>query len=68
MKTKDTAWYDDKIQDIKKRKRSLRNIQEPDMVKKIKKDLEKEKRSAKHAVKGQLREWLKEEIYKFENK
>ena len=32
--------YDDKVEEIRKKKRKLRDIQEPSLVKKIKKDLE----------------------------
>ena len=39
MKTKDEDWYQEKIQDIKKRKRKLRHIQDSKIVKKIKNDL-----------------------------
>lgn len=31
--------YDDKVEEIRKKKRKLRDIQEPSLVKKIKKDL-----------------------------
>lgn len=61
MKDKDINWYNEKIQDIKKRKRSLRHIQDPTIVKKIKKDLEREKRGAKRAEKQNLSNWLKNE-------
>ena len=54
--------YDERIQSIKKRKRSLKMLQDPDMIKRIKKDLAKEKRSAKHSDKNNLKEWLKEEV------
>ena len=37
-------------------------LQDPDMIKKIKKDLTREKRSAKHSEKFKLREWIKEEV------
>lgn len=62
MKTKDVFWYDNKVQDIKKRKRKLKLIQDPEMVKKMKKDLEREKRGAKRSEKHYLKEWIKEEI------
>ncbi len=57
--------YDDKIQSIKKRKRSLKMLQDPDMIKRIKKDLTREKRNAKHSDKNKLNEWIKEEIKKY---
>ena len=56
--------YEEKVQDIKKRKRALRFIQDPNMVKKIKKDLEREKRSVKRSEKHQLKEWIKNELNK----
>lgn len=62
MKTKDVAWYDEKIQDIKRRKRKLKNIQDPDYVKKTKKDLKREQRAAKRSERNSLREWIKNEI------
>lgn len=54
--------YEDKIKDIKKRKRALKFVQDPKMVKKIKKDLEREKRSVKRSEKNELREWIKNKI------
>ena len=54
--------YYEKVESIKKRKRSLKMLQDPDMIKKIKKDLTREKRSAKHSEKFKLREWIKEEV------
>jgi hypothetical protein len=62
MKNKDIHWYNEKIQDIKKRKRKLKIIQDPAIKKKIRKDLIIEKRSAKHAEKQNLREYIKSEI------
>ena len=61
--------YYEKVESIRKRKRNLKMLQDPDMIKRIKKDLAKEKRSAKHSEKNQLREWLKLEMenYKDEN-
>ena len=37
MKTKNTEWLDDKIQDIKKRKRSLHKLIDPNLKKQIRK-------------------------------
>jgi predicted secreted Zn-dependent protease len=54
--------YEEKVQDIKKRKRNLRFIQDPKIVKKIKKDLEREKRGVKRSEKHQLKEWIKNEL------
>lgn len=62
MKTKDIAWYEEKVQDIKRRKRKLKNIQDPEYVKKTKKDLKREQRGAKRSEKNHLREWIKKEI------
>lgn len=58
MKTKDIFWYEEKIQDIKKRKRNLKMLMDPDLKKKIRKDLTKEKRSAKHAEKQTLKKYI----------
>jgi hypothetical protein len=57
--------YDEKIEDIKKRKRKLKMLQDPDMIKRIKKDLKREQRSAKHSEKNDLKNWLKEEVRNF---
>jgi hypothetical protein len=66
MKTKEfdieRSVYDEKIQDIKKKKRSLKKLQDPEMIKRIKKDLKREQRNAKHSEKNELREWLKDEV------
>lgn len=66
MKTKEfdieRSGYDEKIQDIKKKKRSLKKLQDPEMIKRIKKDLKREQRNAKHSEKNELREWLKDEV------
>jgi len=71
MKTKEfdieRSGYDEKVQSIKKRKRSLKMLQDPDMIKRIKKDLTKEKRSAKHSERNELREWLKGEVANYKN-
>jgi hypothetical protein len=64
MSTKNNDWLQDKIGDIKKRKRSLRHIQDSGIVKKMKKDLKKEYRSAKHAEKNEMKKWLKDEVIK----
>ena len=62
MKTKDENWYQDKINDIKKRKRKLRNIQDSKIVKQEKKNLKKEQRSYKRAQKQHLNKYIKEKI------
>jgi hypothetical protein len=56
--------YEEKVQSIKKRKRALRFIQDPNMVKKIKNDLKREQRGAKRSEKHELREWIKNELNK----
>lgn len=61
MKTKDIAWYEEKVQDIKKRKRALRHVQDPKLVKKMKKDLKREQRAAKRSEKQELKNILKKE-------
>lgn len=60
MKTKDDEWYQDKIQDIKKRKRKLRHIQDSKVVKKLKKDIKREQRSYKRAEKQNWKKKIKD--------
>lgn len=62
MKAKDTDWMQDKIQDIKKRKRKLKMLQDPSLVKKIKSDLKREYRATKRSEKNYLKEWIKKQI------
>jgi hypothetical protein len=62
MKTKDQDWYQEKIQDIKKRKRKLRHVQDSKIVKKMKKDLKVEQRSYKRAEKQHLQNYINEKI------
>lgn len=64
MGTKDQDWLQDKIGDIKKRKRALRHIQDSGLVKKMKKDLKKEYRSAKHSERNEMKKWIKDEVNK----
>lgn len=66
MKTKDLEWLDDKIQDIKKRKRALHKLIDPNLKKQIKKDLKREYRASKRSEKNHLREWIKDEINKID--
>lgn len=47
--------YEEHIQDIKRRKRSLKMLQDPNLIKKIKSDLTREKRSAKRSEKDKLK-------------
>ena len=62
MKAKDTDWMQDKIQDIKKRKRKLKMLQDHSLVKKIKSDLKREYRATKRSEKNYLKEWIKKQI------
>lgn len=62
MKAKDIDWMQDKIQDIKKRKRKLKLLQDPTMIKKIKADLKREYRATKRSEKNHLKEWIKKQI------
>jgi hypothetical protein len=62
MKTKDDNWVAEKIQDIKRRKRRLKLLQDPELVKKSKRDLKREYRGVKRSEKNFLREWIKNEI------
>ena len=61
------AGYDKKVEEIRKKKRTLRNIQEPDLVKKIKKDLKVEQRGAKRSEKNELRNYLKDEMQEWKD-
>lgn len=54
--------YDDKVEEIRKKKRELRNIQEPGLAKKIKKDLKVEQRAAKRSNNHELRNYIKNQI------
>lgn len=65
MKTKDVNWYLDKIQDIKKRKRKLKYMNDPEAVKKTKRDLKREQRAAKRTERNCLNIYIKEEVDKF---
>jgi hypothetical protein len=62
MKTKDNNWVTEKIQDIKRRKRRLKLLQDPELVKKSKRDLKREYRGVKRSEKNFLKEWIKKEI------
>jgi len=67
-KDKDINWLNDKIQDIKKRKRSLEMLIDPDLKKKIRKDLKREYRSVKRANKQNIDKFIKSEIEDLKNK
>ena len=54
--------YEKKVEEIRKKKRKLRDIQEPDLVKKIKKELKREQRGAKRHDKDELKKYLKKQI------
>jgi hypothetical protein len=62
--------YDEKVEKIRKKKRKLRDLQDPALVKKIKKDLKVEQRGAKRSANNELRTYLKNEIdgYTYESK
>jgi hypothetical protein len=60
--------YEEKVQSIKKRKRALRFIQDPNMVKKIKKDLKREQRAAKRSDRNKLNIYIKNEIEIYERR
>ena len=62
MKTKDNDWYDKKLESIKKRKRKVYLIEDPNMRRKIKADLKREQRGAKRTVKNSLKKWIDCEI------
>lgn len=62
MKTKDIAWYNQKLDSIKKRKRKVHLIQEPNVRKRIKADLKREQRGAKRSEKNSLKKWIEDEI------
>lgn len=62
MKTKDIAWYNQKLESIKKRKRKIHLIQEPNVRKRIKADLKREQRGAKRSEKNSLKKWIEDEI------
>ena len=57
---KNTEWLLDKIKDIKKRKRSLKKLNDPLLKKKIKKDLKTEYRSVKRSEKNNCKNKLKD--------
>lgn len=65
MKYKDNDWYQDKVQDIKKRKRQLHVIQDPELVKKMKKDLKREQRAAKRAERRNINIYIEKEINEY---
>ena len=62
--------YDKKVESIRQRKRKLRDIQEPDLVKKMKKELKIEQRGAKRHDRDELKKYLKDAIqdYHYEPK
>ena len=57
--------YDEKVEEIRKKKRKLRDIQEPGLVKKIKKDLKSEQRAAKRSERNNLKNYIKDQIDKY---
>jgi hypothetical protein len=67
MKTKDIAWYNQKLETIKKRKRKVHLIEEPKARKRVKADLKREQRGAKRTVKHSLKKWIQNEINELDN-
>ena len=67
MKTKDINWEDQKIEEIKKRKRNLKKVIDPFIKKQIVKDLKRERRSVKRSAKNFAKQHIKEELDKFTN-
>ena len=51
MKNKDSEWYDQKIESIRKRKRKLHLVLEPNVRKRMREDLKREQRGAKRSSK-----------------
>jgi hypothetical protein len=62
MKNKDINWLEDKIQDIKQRKRDAEKIKDPFLKKKAKEDLNREYRNSKRSEKNYFKRWLKDEL------
>ncbi len=62
MKNKDQGWYESKVEEIRKKKRKLRHIQDAKKVKSIKEDLKREQRSAKRSMKQNIKMLIKKEI------
>lgn len=62
MKNKDQDWYEGKIEEIRRKKRKLRHIQDAKKVKQIKDDLKREQRAAKRSSKHELKKWIKSQI------
>jgi hypothetical protein len=56
--------FDDKVKNIKKRKRTLDKLTDPFLKKKIKKDLNNEYRSSKRSEKNEIKQWMKDQINK----
>jgi hypothetical protein len=62
MGNKDDIWYENKVDEIRKKKRKLRHIQDAKKVKQIKEDLKREQRAAKRSMKSNLKNWIKDQI------
>lgn len=62
MKNKDNNWYNEKLKDIKKRKKFANDIEDVKIRKKIKDDLKREQRGAKRSVKNSLKKWIDDEL------
>jgi hypothetical protein len=59
---KDVNWLLDKIEEIKTKKRALKWIEDPNLVKKMKADLKREYRGAKRSEKNSLKVEIWKEI------
>lgn len=68
MKNKDIDWLNDQIEDIKNRKRNLKMLIDPELKKKIRKDLKREYRAVKRANKQSVDKLIKEEIENYTKK
>jgi hypothetical protein len=66
MKTKDTNWYNQKIESIRKRKRKLYLVEDPRVRKRIKEDLKREQRGVKRAERQYVDKLINEEVDKLD--
>lgn len=67
MKTKDSDWYEQQVESIRKRKRKLHYIIEPKVRKRMKADLKREQRGAKRSEKNSLKSWIDRDIQRIRN-
>ena len=68
MKTKDIAWYEEKVESIRKRKKFVHRIEDPKMRKKIKADLKREQRGAKRAERRNINIYIEKEVENYYEK